>query len=126
MIDFRRAARYLGRGFRLRCPRCGGSPVFRGPFAMHAACARCGLPFQREPGYFVGSMYINYGITVLIMLGAFFGLGRFADLSLTQQIVLGSALGLACPLAFFRHARCLWLSLDHLLDPEEGPGRGRG
>ena len=129
-MDVRRAGRLLSRGLRLRCPRCGAAPLFHGPFAMHAHCAHCGLPFEREPGYFVGAMYVNYAITILVMLATFFGLGRIADLSVTQQILVGSGLGLACPLVFFRHARSLWLSLDYFFDPEERPGsrsgRGRG
>lgn len=123
-MDIRRAARLLSRGLRLRCPRCGQAPLFRGPFAMHVRCSRCGLPFAREPGYFVGAMYVNYALTILVMLAAFLGLGRFTDLSVTQQILLGSGLGLACPLLFFRYSRSLWLSLDYFFDPEERPGRG--
>ncbi len=127
-MDVRRAARLLRHGLRLRCPRCGDAPLFRGPFAMHARCAHCGLAFAREPGYFVGAMYVNYALTILVMVAVFFGLARFAEPSVGQQIGLGCALGLACPLVFFRYARSLWLSLDYFFDPEERPGRrpGRG
>ena len=34
-----RAARILDRGCRLRCPRCGGTRLFTGWFAMARACA---------------------------------------------------------------------------------------
>ena len=59
----------VGRGLRLRCPRCGEGKLFKGLFAMADACSSCGLDFQREQGYYIGAMYINYGMTTLILLG---------------------------------------------------------
>lgn len=32
---------------------------------MHEACTVCHYKFEREPGYFLGAMYISYGIAVL-------------------------------------------------------------
>ena len=34
---------------------------------MHAECGHCRLRFEREPGYFLGSIYINYGFTALLV-----------------------------------------------------------
>ena len=52
------------------CPRCRQGqlfrlPVWRGPIAMHDRCPVCGLKFEREPGYFVGAMYMSYALTLL-------------------------------------------------------------
>src|SRR6059036_1247037 len=33
---------------------------------MHERCAACGLRYEREQGYFVGAIYINYAVTVAI------------------------------------------------------------
>ena len=35
---------------------------------MPNGCAVCGLDFQREQGYYIGAMYINYGVTTAILL----------------------------------------------------------
>ena len=51
---------------RLRCPLCGEGKLFRGWLRMNAECPHCGLKFEREPGFFLGSIYINYGLTALI------------------------------------------------------------
>ena len=57
-----------------RCPRCHKGDVFVYPtfslkFAkMHEHCPHCGLKFEIEPGFFWGSMYISYFITVIIGL----------------------------------------------------------
>ena len=61
-----RSALLLGRALRLRCPRCGETPLFTGWFAMPPRCAFCGIRFERAQGYFVGAIYVNYGVTVLI------------------------------------------------------------
>ena len=55
--------RLLWRAVRLRCPACGQAKIFRGWFAMHEACAACGRRYQRDAGYFLGSIYFNYGVT---------------------------------------------------------------
>ena len=62
----------LRRALTLRCPRCGGTPLFRGWFEMAESCALCGLRYERAQGYWVGAIYVNYGATTAIALTAFF------------------------------------------------------
>lgn len=114
----------LGRCARLRCPRCGDGRQFRNWFQMHPRCPQCGLRFERGPGYFLGSAYVNYGITTLILTISYFALHFGAGWSNTQ---LAPALGAFCvifPLFFFRYARSFWMGLDYWFDPtgfvEEG------
>jgi hypothetical protein len=38
---------------------------------MHHKCSNCGYVFDREPGYFLGAMYISYGISVFLGLITF-------------------------------------------------------
>src|SRR5436190_356979 len=52
-------AQIMGRGMRLRCPRCGEAPLFRGAFTMHERCPRCGLVLEREQGYYVGAIVVS-------------------------------------------------------------------
>lgn len=59
-----------------RCPHCGEGQVFaRTKFfqipAMEEKCPVCQYKFDREPGYFLGAMYISYGIAVLTGLITF-------------------------------------------------------
>ena len=109
----------VGRALLLRCPFCGCGKLFRGFFAMHDNCPSCGKSFQREPGFFLGSIYFNYGLTALIVAVAYpvllFGYG------VPEQPLLFGALlfTLLCPVLFFRHARSLWLGFDQFADPRE-------
>jgi uncharacterized protein (DUF983 family) len=44
----------------LRCPLCGGGPVFLRWLRMAPSCPSCGLQFGRgESGYWVGAYFIN-------------------------------------------------------------------
>jgi len=105
----------LARALRLRCPRCGRSGLYEGWFRMHERCAACGLRYEREQGYFVGAIYVNYALTASLGLGSVLLLDNLLGLSLAQQLVLAVPLMLFAPLLFFRHARSLWLGLDYLV-----------
>lgn len=54
-----------------KCPNCGQSDVFKKDAVifqmpvMNEKCATCLYKFDREPGYFIGAMYISYGIAAL-------------------------------------------------------------
>lgn len=54
-----------------KCPHCGKGNVyekkkqfFELPI-MKERCDACNYYFDREPGYFLGAMYISYGLAVL-------------------------------------------------------------
>jgi uncharacterized protein (DUF983 family) len=107
----------MSRAWRLRCPRCGQTKLFKNWFRMHADCEACHLHYDREPGYFLGSIYANYGLTALLVTAFYFALffsGR-VDPQVALWIVTGFAL--VFPLWFFRYARSLWLGFDHYWDP---------
>jgi uncharacterized protein (DUF983 family) len=107
-------------GLRLRCPRCGAGWLYERPFRMRLACAHCGLKFEREQGYFVGAIYINYAATVFIAVPGFFILDAFTDITINQQLALWIPFTVIFPLVFFHHSRSLWLVLDHWFNPAEG------
>jgi hypothetical protein len=84
---------------------------------MHPQCSRCGFRFERGPGYWLGSIFVNYGLTALIVTAAYLTL-FFADI-LPQEVVMGSLLAfcLLFPLWFFRIARSVWNAVDLYFDP---------
>ena len=123
-----RVRRIARRALGLRCPRCGRSALYRGWFRMHERCASCGLRYEREQGYFVGAIYVNYAVTVVVAAGTVLVLDWTIGLSLAAQLTVGIALGALVPVVFFRYARSLWLSLDYLvtLADERGERRRSG
>lgn len=107
----------LQRSLRLRCPRCGDGRLFDGWFSMHEHCSTCSLVFEREQGYFVGAIYVNYAFTVVLSLAGYFALDIYADLSLTVQLSLWCAFCVAFPIYFYRYSKSLWLMIDAVFNP---------
>ena len=120
-MDLRRVGSLLSRGIRLRCPRCGAPTLFRGPFSMYPDCVTCHLRFEREQGYFVGAIYINYAVTAIIMIAGFFWLEYLIKPSLAWQLILWGSFGVVFPLFFFRYSRSLWLAIEYMFNPEDLP-----
>ena len=106
------------RALALRCPRCGRTELFSGWFTMRPACALCGLRFERAQGYWVGAIYINYGVTTSLALGGYFLLWAHTDLSTAAQVTVWIAFLLVFPLWFFRYSRSFGLELEFSLNPE--------
>ena len=105
------------RSLRLRCPFCGRGKLFAGWFRMHEACPQCHVKFEREAGFFLGSIYFNYGLTALIVAVAYPLL--LFNRVLDNNMLLGLAVVFVVvfPAWFFRYARALWLGFDQYWDP---------
>jgi uncharacterized protein (DUF983 family) len=108
---------------RQRCPRCRtGSifrySIFRGFPKMHDCCPVCDLRFDREPGYFLGAMYVSYGLGIVIvaLLAALLWsiTGWWITKDTTWAVIL--FLPLAPTITLF--ARVLWIYVDQAIDPE--------
>lgn len=115
----------LIRAIRLRCPFCGQGKLFRHPFRMHDHCPNCEAKLEREPGFYLGSIYFNYGLTALISAIAYpvLLLNKVLPDWQLQAIILGFVV--VFPLWFFRYARSLWLGFDEFADPRTDVGSNK-
>lgn len=110
----------LFRALRLRCPRCGKSKLFRAWFSMFPECSACGLSYDREPGFYLGSIYVNYGLTAVMTTILYFVGFNYG----VPDNWLLAGLAVFCvvfPLLLFRHARAIWLAFDQFWDPQQTP-----
>ena len=78
---------------------------------MNEICPSCHTRFEREPGYFVGAMYISYALAmiVLIVMVAVHQLGVFRSWPLPATVGLALALYLLFVPPIFRWSRILWI-----------------
>jgi hypothetical protein len=85
---------------------------------MHECCPVCGLKFEREAGYFLGAMYISYGLALFTIVGL--SLLRWICTHWSLQKTIVWALLLFVPLApvLTLFSRVLWIYLDQAIDPE--------
>ncbi len=78
------------------------------------------MVFAREQGYFIGAIYVNVIATEsLIFFTYLLSLLVLPITDSTIYVVL-LVMALTLPLAFFRHARSIWLSFDYVIDPPKG------
>jgi uncharacterized protein (DUF983 family) len=105
------------RALMLRCPACGRAPIFRGWFTMNDSCPACGRKFNRGAGYFLGSIYFNYGVTATLVLVLYFAMFFGDVLTNGQRLAVLSLLAVLFPTWFFRYARALWIAFDEHWDP---------
>lgn len=99
-----------------KCPRCEDGNIFMTSvfnlssfYKMHEHCPKCGLKFEREPGFFIGAMYVNYAFTIAIIVAVGITLNVFGYYTFYSFIfsVVGSVL-LLLPF-LFRFSRILFL-----------------
>ena len=93
------------------------APIFRGWFTMNEECAHCGRRFDRGPGYLLGSIYFNYGLTASLLTVLYFAMFFGNVLSAPQRLVLLSVFAAVFATWFFRYARALWIAFDERWDP---------
>ena len=122
---------------RLRCPVCGISPIFpelkktrrlSDWFTPLDGCPRCGYAYDREPGYFLLSIWaINYGIAALFGLVLYFIFEWFYEWPVWVLIYAVVIPVIVFNLLFARHAKAIFIAWDHFFDPHErddDDGRG--
>ena len=84
---------------------------------MHETCGACGRRFNRGPGYLLGSIYFNYGVTAMLVIVLYFAMFFGDVLSDRQRLVVTSLFAALFAIWFFRYARALWMAFDERWDP---------
>jgi hypothetical protein len=84
---------------------------------MNDECPSCGLRFLRETGYFLGAMYISYGLGVLTILPVAVILATLAGWPLWAVLTVAILQTLIFMPVFFRYSRIIWLHVDQAIDP---------
>jgi len=96
--------------------------IFRGSLLrafpkMHERCPVCDLKFEREEGYFLGAMYIGYGIGVVMISAFAAGLWLLTRWSLQKVVVWGIVLFIPFVPGITLFSRVFWIYLDRAVDP---------
>src|ERR1043165_6876459 len=97
-----------------RCPRCRQGEIFRGTMlrgllSMHDRCPVCGLRFEREPGYFIGAMYVSYGIAIPPYLLLVAALWLFAGWPYERALLSAVLIYLPFVPIVMRLSRVIWI-----------------
>ena len=86
---------------------------------MRECCSVCDLKFQREEGYFLGAMYISFGLAVVVIALIAAVLWTVTGWWITNDTIWAVVLFLPLAPTISLFARVLWIYLDQAIDPEE-------
>lgn len=101
-----------------RCPHCRTERIFTGLFSMHDACPRCGLPFRREEGFWLGAMYCSYALAVVVLVPLFFFFQwLFPNLPGLLVALLATLPYLPLTPLIFRYSRVMWIYFEDYVEP---------
>ena len=122
---------FLIRAMYLKCPECGIAPMFRPLRGVRSlydwftpldGCPRCGYAYDREIGYFlVATWVINYTVVAGLAVLVSFTIDALWRWPLWKHAVF---VFLPMPLLSFliaRHAKAVWIAMDHYFDPHRKP-----
>ncbi len=106
----------LFRSCLLRCPECGKGRFARSWIACHDECAHCGLDFRVDWGFYLGSIYVSYAVTGVIITATCVPLilARTVPWSILTPAAVGFCI--AFPFWFWRYSRSIWFGLNYWLD----------
>lgn len=112
----------FARALRLRCPNCGGGPLFQSWLRMRAACPVCGLRTERgEDGYIVGAYMFNIVAAELLWAAVVLAIGAATWPSPPWDLLLygGGVLMLALPFLCYPFSKTIFLAFDLIFRPAE-------
>jgi uncharacterized protein (DUF983 family) len=110
----------LLRAMRLRCPHCGGGPIFVTWSRLVPNCPVCGLGLERgEQGYWLGAYFFNlmavetvFAIWVPGFLWITWPTPPWGLFQITTAILM-----VVFPILFFPYSKTLFLAFDLLVRP---------
>jgi hypothetical protein len=85
---------------------------------MYERCPTCNLKFEREEGYFLGAMYISYGLSLLLIVLLSLLLWSMTDWPMIKDVAWALIAFLPLAPATTLFARVLWIHLDQMIDPD--------
>jgi uncharacterized protein (DUF983 family) len=113
---------HFARALRLRCPHCGGGPIFTSWSRLLPACPVCGLGLERgEEGYWLGAYFFNlmametvFSVWVVGFLFATWPNPPWRLFQVTTVILMA-----VVPVVCFPFSKTLFLAFDLLMRPPD-------
>jgi len=115
------------RGLQSRCPNCGEKTLFQSdhPFRLNATCSNCGMKIERDEGGFLGSLTLNYGVTVLLFLLPVLLLYLFGWIPGLLASIVAGVMAVTIPILLYRPSQSWWLMTYYLVLPHHLPANQR-
>ena len=122
---------YVATVLSCRCPRCREGKLFQHPttwnirknMLMHKNCPVCGQPTEIEVGFYYGTSYVSYGLTVAISIATLLFWWFTIGLSVNDNrffiwLIVNAVFLLILQPWLMRFSRSLWISWFVKYDPD--------
>lgn len=112
----------VGRAMLRRCPWCAQPGAwFTGWFSRRDRCGRCGLRWERNPGFMTGSMTVNiivtFGLMTAVMVTTF--VATLPDLQVAPLVIALIAIAAVVPIAIYPLTCTLWAAVELAMRPPD-------
>lgn len=102
-----------------KCPRCHEGEFFKHAFTLHPGkitqlhknCSYCDLKYMIEPSFFYGAMYVNYALTVAVIVSSFIIAKVFVGLEILPSFVTVAIASVIASPFNLRLSRILWIHM---------------
>lgn len=103
-----------------KCPKCRKGDIFEkgalfkpGRFSvMNKTCDVCSLPFEPEPGYYFGAMFISYAINTAVFIAVWIILSLvYPDYTALHLVSILILISIGFLPFIYRISRTIWLSI---------------
>lgn len=116
-----------------KCPRCREGYIFKSKNAyalkkgeyirMHEKCPVCGQPTEIEVGFYYGTSYVSYALTVAFSVATFIAWWVLIGFSIDDNrifywLTLNAVLLIVLQPVFMRLSRSMWFSWFVKYDPD--------
>lgn len=122
---------YLSSTLGCRCPRCREGKLFQNPIsvkpsknmAMNKVCTVCGQPTEIEVGFYYGTSYVSYALTVALSVASLVAWWVIIGLSTTDNrffywMGFNAVFLIILQPWLMRLSRSLWISWFVKYDPD--------
>lgn len=133
MAEEKATRSYLAAALGCYCPRCREGKLFKNPspyafgeiLKMNETCSVCAQPTELEPGFYYGTAYVSYALTIALSVATFvawvvlIGMStKEGDYRIWYWLVANALLLIALQPVFMRLSRSIWLSWFVKYDPD--------
>jgi uncharacterized protein (DUF983 family) len=117
----------IARGLTNRCPNCSGHRLFKEGtlFQLNDGCPDCGLKFEKDDGFYLGAMSLNYGVTLVVCLVPVALLWYYKVIGDRWAAGLAISCSVVVPALLYRSSRSWQLMLYYSFFPQHLPANRR-
>jgi uncharacterized protein (DUF983 family) len=109
----------LLRGAQGRCPGCRSNDIFKSRYRLRENCPDCHLPLEKEDGWGLGAIPLNYTFTCLFWILPVAVVFLLGWLPLNATLLLAGSGAVDVPFLTYRYAKGLWVGIYYAVLPHE-------